>query len=138
MPIGKNQAFRTSAIAPTSSLSHYRSFAPVVAFGGAPILCPDYPGCPLHFSFQCVLPLRTACSFATQNYLHNSLQFISGTAVRCTSPFNLDFPSGQPVVLLHKTTSIIPYNLSLSPLSDFPTFLLIFSSMMINLQYEEL
>ena len=117
MPIGKNQAFRTSAIAPTSSLSHYRSFAPVVAFGGAPILCPDYPGCPLHFSFQCVLPLRTACSFATQNYLHNSLQFISGTAVRCTTSFNLDFTSGQLVVLLHKTTSTIPYNLSLAPLS---------------------
>ena len=138
MPIGKNQAFRTSAIAPTSSLSHYRSFAPVVAFGGAPILCPDYPCCPLYFPFQCVLSLRTACSFATQNYLHNSLQFIPVPAVRCTSPFNLHSPSGQPVVLLHKTTSTIPYNLSLAPLSDFPIFLLIFSSMMINLQYEEL
>ena len=138
MPIGKNQAFRTSAIAPTSSLSHYRSLAPVVAFGGAPILCPDYPCCPLHFSFQPGLHLRTACSFAMQNYLHNSLQFISVPAVRYSSPFNLYSSSGQLVVLLHKTTSTIPYNLSLSPLSDFPTFLLIFSSMMINLQYEEL
>ena len=119
MPIGKNQAFRTSAIAPTSSLSHYRSFAPVVAFGGAPILCPVYPGCPLHFSFQCVLPLRTACSFAMQNYLHNFLQFISVPAVRYTSPFNLYFPSGQPVVLQRKTISTIPYNLSLSLLSGY-------------------
>ena len=117
MPIGKNQAFRTSAIAPTSSLSHYRSFAPVVAFGGAPILCPDYPCCPLYFPFQCVLSLRTACSFATQNYLHNSLQFIPFPAVRYTSPFNVCFPSGQLVVLLHKTTSTIPYILSLSLLS---------------------
>lgn len=81
MPIGKNQAFRTSAIAPTSSLSHYRSFAPVVAFGGAPILCPDYPCCPLYF------------------------------------PFQPGLPSGQLVVLLHKTTSTIPYILSLSLLS---------------------
>ena len=125
MPIGKNQAFRTSAIAPTSSLSHYRSFAPVVAFGGAPILCPDYPCCPLYFPFQPGLPsgqlvvllhkttstipyilslsllsvtlplptwtpLRTTCSFATQNYLHNSLQFISGTAVRFPN-LSIDF-----------------------------------------------